>query len=77
MPDASHDLIEQGRARIDWVESHARVLRGIRSELSESRPFAGLTIGMCLHVEPKTGVLVRTLQAGGARVIITGRPNKP
>ena len=74
MPDAWHDLIEQGRARIDWVESHARVMRGLRSELSESRPFAGLTIGMCLHVEPKTGVLVRTLQAGGARVIITGSP---
>ncbi len=53
------------------------MMRGRRCELSESRPFAGLTIGMCLHVEPKTGVLVRTLQAGGARVIIAGSSNKP
>ena len=77
MPGASRDLIERGRTRIDWVESHARVMRGLREELAAGRPFEGLTIGMCLHVEPKTGVLVRTLQAGGATVIITGSPNKP
>ena len=70
----SRDLIEQGLTRIEWVESHARVMRGLRAELAESRPFDGLTIGMCLHLEPKTGVLVRTLQAGGARVVITGSP---
>ena len=68
------ELIEQGRARIDWVESHARVLRGLRAELAEALTFAGLTIGMCLHLEPKTGVLVRALQAGGATVVITGSP---
>jgi adenosylhomocysteinase len=48
------------------------VLSSIRERFVEEKPFAGMTIGMALHVEAKTAVLVETLAAGGAEVHITG-----
>jgi len=47
------------------------VLAEIRRELAETKPLRGVTVGAALHTEAKTGVLVRTLVAGGARVAIT------
>ena len=48
------------------------VLSLIKENYEKEKPFAGKTIGMALHVEPKTAYLVRTLEAGGAKVHITG-----
>lgn len=48
------------------------VLSSIRKRFVEERPFSGMTVGMALHVEAKTAVLVETLAAGGAEVHITG-----
>ncbi len=48
------------------------VMAQIRKEFEKERPLEGLRIGMALHVEAKTAVLVRTLAAGGARVAIAG-----
>lgn len=48
------------------------VLSSIRKRFEEEKPFRGKTIGMALHVEAKTAVLVETLAAGGAEVHITG-----
>jgi adenosylhomocysteinase len=74
-PGASEDhLLEQGRQKIRWAEAHMRLLQRLREQFRRTQPFAGLTIGMCLHVEPKTAVLCSVLQAGGARVVITGSP---
>jgi adenosylhomocysteinase len=71
----SHDrLVEQGMQKIRWAELHQRLLQRLREEFSETKPFAGLTIGMCLHVEPKTAMLCFVLQAGGANAVITGSP---
>src|SRR5258708_16939512 len=67
-------LVEQGHQKIRWAELHQRLLQRLRAQFSETKPFAGLTIGMCLHVEPKTAVLCSVLQAGGAKVVITGSP---
>jgi adenosylhomocysteinase len=72
IPDA--DLVAQGLQKIRWAEMHQRLLQRLRIQFSETKPFAGLTIGMCLHVEPKTAVLCSVLQAGGAKVVITGSP---
>src|ERR1700730_5140402 len=70
-----HDhLVEQGFQKIRWAELHQRLLQRLREQFSETQPFAGLTIGICLHVEPKTAVLCTVLQAGGANVVITGSP---
>src|SRR5215471_19337023 len=68
------DLVAQGLQKIHWAEMHQRLLQRLRVQFSEIKPFAGLTIGMCLHVEPKTAVLCSVLQAGGANVVITGSP---
>lgn len=67
-------LVERGSQKIRWAELHMRLLQRLREQFRRQQPFAGLTIGMCLHVEPKTAVLCHVLQAGGANVVITGSP---
>ncbi len=58
--------------RIEWVRANCRLLTAITGEFTASQPFAGLTIGTGIHLEPKTAALLLTLVAGGARVIATG-----
>lgn len=62
------------RARVEWAREHMPVLAAIRQKLETERPFEGLGIGICLHIEPKTAVLVETLRAGGAEIALTGSP---
>ncbi|MDD1671523.1 MAG: adenosylhomocysteinase, partial [Methanomicrobiales archaeon] len=57
---------ESGDAKIAWARQYMPVLGAIREELVREQPFTGITIGMALHVEAKTAVLVETLAAGGA-----------
>lgn len=61
-----------GQQKMDWARQYMPVLRSIREEFERDRPLAGVVIGMALHVEAKTAVLVETLAAGGAEVHITG-----
>ncbi len=44
----------------------------VQKRFAKEKPFKGLTIGMALHVTKETGILVRTLVKGGAKVAITG-----
>jgi adenosylhomocysteinase len=48
------------------------VLRQIREEFRREKPLEGIKIGVALHVEAKTAVLVKTLAEGGAKVAIAG-----
>ncbi len=48
------------------------LLAGVRSDFEKSKPFAGRTIGVSLHIEPKTVVLIETLAAGGATIVGAG-----
>ncbi|MEM4702378.1 MAG: adenosylhomocysteinase, partial [Archaeoglobaceae archaeon] len=57
--------------KISWAERHMKVLAKIREEMERDRPLEGLKVGMALHVEAKTAVLVKTLIAAGAEVAIT------
>jgi adenosylhomocysteinase len=66
------ELIESGNMKMEWARNHMPVLAIIREKFESERPFTGLKIGMALHVEAKTAVLVETLAAGGAEVAITG-----
>ncbi len=50
------------------------LLRGLRERFTADRPLAGRRIGMCLHVEAKTAVLIEVLRAGGAELVVTGSP---
>ena len=66
------DMIESGNMKIEWALNHMPVLAKIRDEFEKEQPLAGHTVGMALHVEAKTAVLVETLAAGGAEVAICG-----
>lgn len=65
-------LRNEGKKRIEWALAHMPVLAQIRKDFSKKKPFRGTTVGMALHVEPKTCALAATLKAGGATVAITG-----
>ncbi|WP_019570558.1 MULTISPECIES: adenosylhomocysteinase [unclassified Thioalkalivibrio] len=64
--------IEQGRQKLAWAREHMPVHAALRERLGHSRPLAGITLGVCSHVEAKTGVFVETLAAAGAEVVFTG-----
>jgi adenosylhomocysteinase len=66
------ELIESGNMKIEWARNHTPVLAIVREKFEREKPLKGLKIGMALHVEAKTAVLVETLAAGGAEVAITG-----
>ncbi|MEN4041419.1 MAG: adenosylhomocysteinase [Anaerolineaceae bacterium] len=62
---------EGGRRRIDWAEREMPVLRLIRERFAKERPLNGIRIAACLHVTSETANLMKTLQAGGADVVLT------
>lgn len=62
-------------SRIDWVAASCRLLSAIGAEFEETRPFADVTIGTGIHLEPKTAALLMTLQRGGANLVSTGNLN--
>jgi len=64
-------LAEGGRRRIDWAEREMPVLRSIRERFAKEKPLQGVRVSACLHVTTETANLMRTLQAGGADVVIT------
>jgi adenosylhomocysteinase len=59
-----------GRKRIEWADRHMPVLRSIRARFAKQRPLRGMKIAACLHVTTETANLARTLQAGGAEVLL-------
>ena len=65
-------LAPEGVRKIEWVQKHMPVLEQIKERYRETQPFKGITIGSCLHLEPKTINLGLTLMAGGAEVAMTG-----
>ena len=64
------DLAPGGRHRIEWAEQEMPVLRQIRERFEKERPLQGVKMAACLHVTTETANLMRTLQAGGADVVI-------
>jgi adenosylhomocysteinase len=65
------NLATAGRLRIEWAEREMPVLRLIRERFAEEKPLAGVRLSACLHVTTETANLARTLQAGGAEVVLT------
>lgn len=66
------ELADEGIRKIRWVQKHMPVLEHIKKVFREEKPFEGITIGSCLHLEPKTINLGLTLMEGGAEVAMTG-----
>ena len=65
-------LAEQGKLNLEIAESRMQALMKVKGRFEKEKPLKGIRIGMALHVTKETGILVRTLIAGGADVAITG-----
>lgn len=63
-------LAEGGRYRIDWAGTEMPVLKQIYERFKVEQPLKGLRVSACLHVTAETANLMRTLQAGGADVVL-------
>src|SRR5690242_4091924 len=63
-------LAEEGRRRIEWADRQMPVLAAIRERFEREQPLTGYRISACLHVTTETANLMRTLQAGGADVVL-------
>jgi adenosylhomocysteinase len=65
-------LAEQGHKNMEVAEANMGALMEVRKRFDREKPLDGVRIGLALHVTKETGMLVRTLIAGGADVAITG-----
>ncbi len=65
------DLAPAGRRRIEWAAREMPVLELIRDRFAEEKPLSGARLSACLHITTETANLARTLQAGGADVVLT------
>jgi len=65
-------LADRGRQKIDWVQPRMRVLNEIRKRFLQEKPFEGLTLGVCVHLEAKTAYLAIVMRDGGAQVALSG-----
>ncbi|HUU79748.1 MAG TPA: adenosylhomocysteinase [candidate division Zixibacteria bacterium] len=61
-------LIDEGLKELEWAEKNMPVLSAIKKRFEKELPFKGLKISVALHLEKKTGQLIRTLKSGGATI---------
>ena len=63
-------LADHGRQRIEWADNEMPVLRSIRQRFEREKPLKGVRVAACLHVTSETANLMRTLEAGGAEIMV-------
>jgi len=63
-------LAGAGKKRILWADQDMPVLQRIRERFAQEKPLAGVKMSACLHVTAETANLARTLQAGGADLVL-------
>ncbi len=61
-------LAAEGQKELEWARLNMPVLAKIRSDFEKTKPLNGLKVGVALHLEKKTGILLETLAAAGASV---------
>ena len=64
------ELAGKGALRMEWAERSMPVLNSIRERFEREKPLKGVRIAACLHVTTETGVLMKTLVAGGADALL-------
>lgn len=67
---------ETATERITWASAHMPVVAALSRQLADHHALAGIRIGMCLVLEPKTAVLALRLAAEGAEVSLYGHPEE-
>ena len=63
-------LAAHGKKRILWADQDMPVLRLIRERFDREKPLKGRKMSACLHITAETANLARTLQAGGADLVL-------
>jgi len=70
---ADESLAEKGKEALYIAENKMPVTaKVIRKRFEKEKPLKDITIAGCLHVTKETGILARTLKAGGAEVYLCG-----
>ena len=65
-------LAGQGELNLTWAADHMPVLGIIKERFEREKPLKGIIIAASLHCTKETGVLIRVLEAGGAKVALAG-----
>lgn len=63
-------LAAAGEKRLVWAERDMPVLKAIREEFRQAKPFKGKRLSACLHVTAETANLMLALKAGGADITL-------
>lgn len=71
MNQKNMDIIK-GDNKIKWVAKHMPILAQLHNYSKKEQPFKGVKVGICLHIEAKTGYLVNVLADGGAQIALCG-----
>ena len=66
----SMKLADGGKKRILWADGDMPVLQQIRRRFAKQKPLKGMRMSACLHITAETANLARTLQAGGAELVL-------
>jgi len=65
-------LAADGIRKIEWVKEFMPVLAQIEEQFKKDKPFAGMRVSVCVHLEAKTAYLAQVMASGGADVAVTG-----
>ncbi|MHC4983249.1 MAG: adenosylhomocysteinase [Planctomycetota bacterium] len=63
-------LAAEGKRRIAWADHDMPVLQQVRKRFGKEKPLKATRMSACLHVTAETANLCRTLQAGGADLVL-------
>ncbi len=63
-------LASQGKKNMELAELNMGALLEVKKRFQTEKPLQGVRIGLALHVTKETGILVRTLIAGGQRLLL-------
>lgn len=63
-------MSEAGDNKIEWVSKHMPILNEVCKNAVQNKVFQGYKVGVCLHIEAKTGYLVKKLIDAGATVAV-------
>lgn len=63
-------MCNRGCEKIEWVSKHMPILNEVCEEAVRDKIFSGYKVGVCLHIEAKTGYLVEKLINAGATVAV-------
>lgn len=62
-------LYEEGEVRVSWYKEHMPIVNSLIEEFRHDKPFKGLVMASCFHIEPKTAVWLEGMIEGGVEHI--------